>query len=179
LRASFALPGLFPPIELDKRWLADGALVDPLPVAACRALGADLVIAVNLNTDIIGKARRSRSGASAFMGFDPGALLEESAQAPSPLFADSMTLGVFRRESNKPNVFDVMTTSLSIMQDRLTRSRLAGDPPDVQITPRVGHIGLLEFERAEELIREGEEAVERRGPELMDAMQAIGFASTS
>ena len=179
LRASFALPGLFPPIELDKRWLADGALVDPLPVAACRALGADLVIAVNLNTDIIGKARRSRRGASAFMGFDPAALMEESAQASSPLFADSMTLGVFRRESNKPNVFDVMTTSLSIMQDRLTRSRLAGDPPDVQITPRVGHIGLLEFERAEELIREGEEAVERRGPELMDAMQAIGFASTS
>ena len=179
LRASFALPGLFPPIELDKRWLADGALVDPLPVAACRALGADLVIAVNLNTDIIGKARRSRSGASAFMGFDPGALLEESAQASSPLFADSMTLGVFRRESNKPNVFGVMTTSLSIMQDRLTRSRLAGDPPDVHITPRVGHIGLLEFERAEELIREGEEAVERKRPELMDAMQAIGFASTS
>ena len=113
------------------------------------------------------------------MGFDPAALMEESAQASSPLFADSMTLGVFRRESYKPNVFDVMTTSLSIMQDRLTRSRLAGDPPDVQITPRVGHIDLLEFERAEELIREGEEAVERRRPELMDAMQAIGFASTS
>jgi predicted acylesterase/phospholipase RssA len=71
LRASFALPGLFPPIELDKRWLADGALVDPLPVAACRAPGADLVIAVNLNTDIIGQTRRSRRGASAFMGFDP------------------------------------------------------------------------------------------------------------
>jgi hypothetical protein len=66
-----------------------------------------------------------------------------------------MTLGVFRRESNKPNVFGVMTSPLSIMQDRLTRSRLAGDPPDVQITPRVGHISLLEFERAEELIREG------------------------
>ena len=155
LRASFALPGLFPPIELDKRWLADGALVDPLPVAACRALGADLVIAVNLNTDIIGQTRRSRRGASAFMGFDPSALMEESAQASSPLFADSMTLGVFRRESNKPNVFGVMTSSLSIMQDRLTRSRLAGDPPDVQITPRVGQIALLEFERAEELIRGG------------------------
>lgn len=178
LRASFALPGLFPPIELDKRWLADGALVDPLPVAACRALGADLVIAVNLNTDIIGKVRRSRSGASAFMGFDPAALTEESAQVSSPLFADSMTLGVFRRESNKPNVFGVMTASLSIMQDRLTRSRLAGDPPDVHIAPLVGHIGLLEFERAEELIREGEEAVERKRSELLVAMQAMGFAST-
>ena len=89
-----------------------------------------------------------------------------------------MTLGVFRRESNKPNVFGVMTSPLSIMQDRLTRSRLAGDPPDVHITPLVGHIGLLEFERAEELIREGEEAVERKRPELLNAMQAMGFTST-
>ena len=168
---------LFPPIELDKRWLADGALVDPLPVAACRALGADLVIAVNLNSDIIGKVRCSRTSASGLMGFDPAVLVEESAQASSSLFADNFTLGVFRRESDKPNVFGVMTTSLSIMQDRLTRSRLAGDPPDVHITPRVGHIGLLEFERAEELIREGEEAVVRKRPELLDAMQAIGVAS--
>ena len=178
LRASFAMPGLFPPIEVENRWLADGALVDPLPVAACRALGADLVIAVNLNTDIIGKVRRPRSGASTLMGFDPAPLMEESAQAASTSFADSITRGVFRRESDKPSIFSVMTTSLSIMQDRLTRSRLAGDPPDVHITPLVGHIGLLEFERAEELIREGEEAVERKRPELLNAMQAMGFTST-
>ena len=67
-------------------------------------------------------------------------------------------------------------TSLSIMQDRLTRSRLAGDPPDVHIAPRVGHIGLLEFERAEEVIREGENAVERARPELLDALEAMGLA---
>ena len=177
LRASSALPGLFPPVELDKHWLADGALVDPIPVSACRALGADIVIAVNLNTDIIGKVRRSPTSASGLMGFDPAALMEESAQASTAPFADGITRGAFGHQSDKPSVFGVMTASLSIMLDRLTRARLAGDPPDVNITPRVGHIGLLEFDRAEELIREGEEAVEDKRPELMDAMQSIGFPS--
>jgi NTE family protein len=174
MRASFALPGLFSPIEVGERWLADGALVNPLPVAACRALGADMVIAVNLNTDIIGKSRRSAVGAPAALGFDPAALTEPTIR-PSSL-TDSMTQGVFGRDGDKPNIFGVMTTSLSIMQDRLTRSRLAGDPPDVHITPRVGHIGLLEFERAEEAIREGEEAVERKRPELIDALNVLGLA---
>ena len=177
MRASFSLPGLFPPIELEGRWLADGALVDPLPVAACRALGADMVIAVNLNTDIIGKSRRLGTHVPVAMGFDPLPLLEESGEASTTSLTDSLTRGIFRRDYDSPSIFGVMTTSLNIMQDRLTRSRLAGDPPDVHITPRVGHIGLLEFDRAEELIREGEDAVERKRPELIDALQVMGFAS--
>jgi NTE family protein len=178
LRASFSLPGLLPPIELEGRLLADGALVDPLPVAACRALGAEMVIAVNLNTDIIGKSRHRGTGVSVAMGFDPLPLLQESGEASTTSLTDSLTRGIFRRDYDRPSIFGVMTTSLSIMQDRLTRSRLAGDPPDVHITPRVGHIGLLEFDRAEELIREGEDAVERKRPELIDALQVMGFAST-
>lgn len=178
MRASFALPGLFPPIEIEKRWLADGALVDPLPVAACRALGADMIIAVNLNTDIIGKSRRARSSVRAPLGFDPRALAEVNAEASLSPLSDSLTRGIFGQGDDRPNIYGVMTTSLSIMQDRLTRSRLAGDPPDLQITPRVGHIGLLEFERAEEAIREGEIAVERMRPELMDALQVMGLSAT-
>lgn len=177
MRASFALPGLFSPMEMENRWLADGALVDPLPVAACRALGADMVIAVNLNTDIIGKSRRSDAGGPAALGFDPRALAEAYADASPPSLTDSLTRGIFGQDYDRPNIFGVMTTSLSIMQDRLTRSRLAGDPPDVHITPRVGHIGLLEFERAEEAIGEGENAVERKRPELMDAMQIMGLTA--
>lgn len=175
LRASFSLPGLFPPVEVEGRWLADGALVNPLPVAACRALGADLVIAVNLNTDIIGKSRDAPRVPAA-MGFDPGPLLEEGYKKGASLITESLTRSLFRRDYDRPSIFGVMTTSLSIMQDRLTRSRLAGDPPDVHITPRVGHIGLLEFDRAEEAIREGEDSVERRRPELSDALQAMGLA---
>lgn len=172
MRASFSLPGLFPPIEIDGRWLADGALVDPLPVAACRALGAEMVIAVNLNTDIIGKSRDA-ARLPATMGFDPITLMEDKQKSFVSSLTDSLTRGIFRRDADRPSIFGVMTTSLSIMQDRLTRSRLAGDPPDVHITPRVGHIGLLEFDRTEEAIREGEEAVERRRPEIMDALEVM------
>ena len=178
LRASFSLPGLLPPIELEGRLLADGALVDPLPVAACRALGAEMVIAINLNTDIIGKSRRPGTSVPVAMGFAPLPLLQESGEASTTSLTDSLTRGIFRRDYDRPSIFGVMTTSLSIMQDRLTRSCLAGDLPDVRITPGVGHIGLLEFDRAEELIREGEDAVERKRPELIDALQVMRFAST-
>lgn len=165
VRASIALPGLLPPVEIGGRSLADGALVDPLPVAPCRALGADFVIAVNLNTDIIGKMRRASVAPRTAIGFDPMVLGIE----PSNVASNERMFG---GEEAQPGLFGVMTTSLSIMQDRLTRSRLAGDPPDVQITPRVGHIGLLEFERAKEAIVEGEQAVDRKQSELQDLLRA-------
>ena len=178
VRASLALPGLLTPMEIEERWLADGALVDPLPVAACRALGADMVVAVNLNTDVIGKSRRPAANVPVALGFDPLALTQGNIDTSSPPLPDSLTRGIFQRDGDKPNIFGVMTVSLSIMQDRLTRSRLAGDPPDVHITPRVGHIGLLEFDRAQEAIDAGEEAVERKRLELMDALQVMGFGTS-
>jgi NTE family protein len=171
VRASIALPGLLPPIESGNRVLADGALVDPLPVVPCRAFGADLVIAINLNTDIIGKMRSTAVSARTGIGFDPQVLGLEDFKEPRERAVRSLV----QPEGNLPSVFGVMTTSLSIMQDRLTRSRLAGDPPDVHITPRVGHIGLLEFERAKEAIWEGEQAVERKRDELMDLLGAAGI----
>jgi NTE family protein len=173
MRASFSLPGIFPPIEREGRWLADGALVCPLPVAACRALGADMVIAVNLNADIIGKSRRPGASIPTAAGFDLIRLLEESGEQEKLSLMGSITRRVFRREYDGPSIFGVMTASLNIMQDRITRSRLAGDPPDVHIAPRLGHIGLLEFDRTEEAIREGEAAVMRKRPELADALQVL------
>ena len=173
MRASFSLPGIFPPVKIENRWLADGALVCPLPVAACRALGADMVIAVNLNADMIGKSRRKGSSYSTAAGFDMLKLLEEEGEHEKLSLMDSITRRVFRRDYDGPSVFGVMTSSLNIMQDRITRSRLAGDPPDVHIAPRLGHLGLLEFDRAEEAIREGEAAVMRKQPELADALEIL------
>lgn len=173
MRASFSLPGIFPPVKVEGRWLADGALVCPLPVAACRALGADMVIAVNLNADIIGKSRRPGSTISTAAGFDLMNMLEETDNKEKMSLMDSVTRRVFRRDYDGPSIFGVMTSSLNIMQDRITRSRLAGDPPDVHIAPRLGHLGLLEFDRAEEGIHEGEAAVMRKRPELADAMQVL------
>ena len=175
LRASFSLPGVFPPVKIDDRWLIDGALVNPVPVSVCRALGCQLVIAVDLSADIIGKARRPGAQIPTAAGFDLLALLEAPAPAyvPPPSALNALTRRIFKRDYEGPSLFGVMVSSFSIITDRITRSRLAGEPPDVHITPRLGHIGLLEFDRAEEAISEGEASVERVLPDLCDAVSVF------
>jgi len=175
LRASFSLPGVFPPMCIDQRWLVDGALVDPVPVSACRALGAEMVIAVNLNSDILGKARKPGTNIATAAGFDLLQVLEQTptAEVPRPRRLDALTRRIFNREYEGPSVFGVMVSSLGIITDRISRSRLAGDPPDVQIMPRLGHIGLLEFDRASDAIDEGGAAVERAVPDLADALRVF------
>ena len=174
IRASFSLPGVFPPVRMNGRWMVDGALVNPVPVSICQALGAQMVIAVNVNADIIGKGRRGALDVPTIAGFD---LLQEieagQTMAPESKLG-ALTRRVFRREPSQPSLFGVMISALGIVQDRITRSRLAGEPPDVHITPRLGHIGLFEFDRADAIIDEGEAAVERALPDLRDALAVLG-----
>lgn len=175
MRTSFALPGVFEPIRFEGRWLVDGALVNPVPVSVCQALGAQLTIAVNLNADLIGKERRGDSGIPSVPGFDLLKELQAGQGGGQGSKISALTRRVFRRAPSKPSIFGVMISSLSIVQDRITRSRLAGEPPDVHITPRLGHIGLFEFDRADEIIAEGEAAVERALPDLLDALAVFGY----
>lgn len=170
LRASFSLPGIFAPVRIGHRWLVDGALVNPVPVSACRALGADVVIAVNLNTDLIGKARQHRNDVPVGEVPDLDTLLGGDAAVRKPSRFDALSRRVFQRSYDGPSLFGVMVSSLGIIQDRISRSRMAGEPPDVHVTPRLGHIGLLEFERAAEAIAEGEAALLRALPDLQDAI---------
>jgi NTE family protein len=163
LRASFSLPGLFSPVEVDGRWLVDGALVNPLPVSVCRAMGAHVIIAVNLNADPIGRVRMPGQRIPRAAGFD---ILQALPQSKANIGVGSWLRSVFGREPDAPSLFGTMTQSLNILLDRVTRSRLAGEPPDVSISPRLGHIGLLEFDRAAEVIAEGEAATERTLAEL-------------
>jgi len=175
MRASFSLPGVFPPVPFEGRWMVDGALVNPVPVSACRALGAQMVIAVNLAADILGKARKPGAAVPTAAGFDLLKLMEEQipeTRPRSPIGA--LTRRIFRRDYEGPSLFGVMISSLGIVTDRITRSRLAGEPPDVHIAPRLGHIGLSEFDRADDCIREGEAAVERALPDLHDALAVFG-----
>ncbi|MBI3419406.1 MAG: patatin-like phospholipase family protein [Proteobacteria bacterium] len=172
MRASFAMPGVFPPVKMNGRFLFDGALVNPVPVAACRAMGADMVIAVNLNADIIGKSRQPGSSLPSAAGFDLLKMIDQSGDEGAPTI-DNLSRRVFRRESNNPSLFGVMVAALNIMQDRITRSRMAGEPPDVMISPRLGGVGLLEFDRAEDAIAEGEMAVSRMRPEIADALSVL------
>ncbi|HEY0836190.1 MAG TPA: patatin-like phospholipase family protein [Azospirillum sp.] len=176
MRASFSLPGVFPPVQVEGRWLVDGALVNPVPVSCCRALGAQMIIAVNLSADILGKARKPGATVPTAAGFDLLKLVDEEVPDAVPRHSPmgALTRRIFRRDYDGPSLFGVMVSSLGIITDRITRSRLAGEPPDVHVAPRLGHIGLLEFDRAEDCVREGEMAVERVLPELHDALAVFG-----
>lgn len=161
MRASLSLPAVFKPVRMNGHWLIDGALVNPVPVSVCRALGAQMVISVNLNADIMGK------------GHDP-AQAEDAKKSGAQNLATAAFEKVMHSRPANPSTFDVMFASLNIVQDRIARSRLAGEPPDVSINPRVGHVGLLDFHRAEELIKLGEAAVDRAMPEIRDAISVFG-----
>lgn len=174
MRTSFSLPGVFEPMRVNNRWLVDGALVNPVPVSACQAMGAQMTIAVNVNTDILGKERAKDSSIPTVAGFDLLSEIEKNKDAVSGSKLGLLTRRLFRRETNKPSMFGVMSSALGIVQDRISRSRLAGEPPDVQITPRLGHLGLFELDRADEAIAEGEAAVERSLPDLRDALAIFG-----
>lgn len=173
LHASYALPGLFPPAVLENRFLVDGALVNPVPVAPLLALGAQLTIAIDLSGDMVSKSRRPGTNVPTAAGFDLFDAGDVPADSSKPFQQFSLTRRLFRRDPSQPSLFGTMVSAFNIVQDRVTRSRLAGDPPDIHIKPRLGHIGMMEFERAEELMQEGEDAVERAWPDIERAITAL------
>jgi len=165
IRASYALPGIFRPVRINGRWLFDGALVNPIPVTVCRAMGARYVIAVNLNTDMYGRgtvlpeiAAREVQPVPA----EPEPETGKNGRAALKLLQRQL----FGRGESVPGISTVMIDAFNIVQDRIARSRLAGDPPDAIITPRLSGIGPFEFYRAEELITRGHAAAQREIDDL-------------
>jgi len=172
VRASMALPGLFSPARYQERWLVDGGLVNPVPVSLCRALGAEVVIAVNLNGDIVGKRRKRPQERAAQEGrLDPLMnRLNESLRRNLP--AALLSSGRGADGSGSPGLFTVLLDSINIMQDRITRSRMAGDPPDIYLAPRLGHLGVLDYDRAAEAIEQGRRSMEKALPELRGLLES-------
>jgi NTE family protein len=166
VRASMSLPGLFPPVRDRGRWLVDGGLVNPVPVTACHALGADVVIAVNLNSDIVGKRinRTVETSATEEEGLLQY-LKQQAKEYSGSLFSSAV------KEEAPPGLLSVVSSSINIFQDRITRSRLAGDPADILISPKLSDVGLLEFGKAAEAMKTGEECVEHA---LSDIENLIG-----
>src|SRR5215813_9050321 len=163
LQASFALPGIFRPVKINGRWLIDGALVNPVPVSVCRALGARIVVAVNLSNDVFSKGAVIHDH-EAFA--DPIAM-PESAEAElvgtnGRAAVHLLHRQIFGRSNGAPGMSAVMMDAINITQDRIARSRLAGDPPDITIAPKTGSIGLFEFHRAWEAIELGAKAADKQ-----------------
>jgi len=162
VRASMAMPGLFPAERNEQRWLVDGGLVNPLPVTACRTLGADIVIGVNLNSDIL--RRRHASARSTTKPTDDST--SAKMQIP-PAEQAAMAVATEDRAEKSPGFFSTISNTINIFQDQITRSRLEADPADVLIEPRVGDIGMFEFQRAADAIMEGEACVRSALPDIL------------
>jgi NTE family protein len=174
MRASYALPGIFSPVMVGDRWLVDGALVNPVPVSAARALGAEIVIAANLSSDVF------THSTTIYSHGQPVEVPETVIETNPPkrrfgrLFSPERTMKrEFLGGAGRPGISSVMADAFNIMQDRITRARLAGDPPDLLITPRVGQIGWFDFHRADELIAFGTRAAERALDAIQDTIPVL------
>jgi NTE family protein len=170
MRASYALPGVFDPVMVGGRWLMDGALVNPIPITAARALGADVVVCVNLNGEV-------RVRGTVIQSYDSDEKSDEK-EIEEAIEAAPRRWGFFPQaraerhpKPNAPGMATVMVDAFNITQDRIARSRLAGDPPDIMVAPKLAKMGLFEFHRAQECIDLGRQATERALPDLMELLQ--------
>jgi NTE family protein len=176
MRASYALPGIFSPMLVGDRWLVDGALVNPVPVSTARALGAEIVIAANLSNDVFGHSTTIFDHGSGPDIVEP--VIEVEQPAPKRGFGKFFSAErTMKREffggAGRPGISTVMVDAFNIMQDRITRARLAGDPPDLLIAPRVGKIGWFDFHRADEMIAHGARAAERAIESIQEAIEIL------
>ncbi|WEX78744.1 patatin-like phospholipase family protein [Sinorhizobium numidicum] len=153
IRASYALPGIFEPINANGRTLIDGALVNPVPVSVCRAYEQQLVVAVNLNYDLYGRS----------------AVVKHSAGVDTP----DVPLKEANHYSARLGMTSVMVQAFNIIQDRISRARLAGDPPDLALHPKLNDIGLSEFHRAGEAIDRGYHEAKAKLAEIKRMQEAL------
>jgi NTE family protein len=182
IRASYALPGIFEPVKINGRWLFDGALVNPIPVTLCRALGAEAVIAVNLVADATFRGTTIHDPLSLEPALEKHnfGTLEAGRTLRARIFGGmggNLRRLFGKREDGAPGIGNAMMDAFNIAQGRISRSRLAGDPPDVLINARLGKVGLFDFHRADELIAIGREATRRAIPDIADDIAMPPFES--
>ncbi len=169
LRATMSYPGLFAPVRLKDRWLVDGGLVDPVPVGVARAMGAEVVIAVDLNSRIVSRGKPSPSHPA------KEKQKKQPVKAPHPGYDTRNELAkkiadyyesvensfkhkaseFLRHDSATPDIIETVMTSIGIMQERITRFNLAVDKPDILIQPRLGELKMMNFDQVAHAIEEG------------------------
>jgi NTE family protein len=177
VRASISVPGIFTPVRSNGRILVDGGLTNPVPVSAVRAMGADFVIAVDLNHEIVAgknlkpllpaaKTNSASDSASGLLSRWVGDYRLSVKDIKQRLLAgDTPASAQFRKWVSAeplPSIFEVLLASINIVETRLTQTRLSLDRPDMIIQPPLGHIRFLEFGRAEEIIAIGYEHTQRQ-----------------
>jgi NTE family protein len=175
VRASIAIPGIFTPVWQNGVWLVDGGLSNPVPVSVARGMRSDCVIAVDLNSDILnGRDFGGVTAATEIVDPEappPGSLRKNGKPwprwlAPADVHASSDVRVAPAPSARVPSMLSSIAQSIDIMQVRITRSRLAGEPADILIQPRLGGMGIFDFHRAAPAIEEGRAAVEQMLPAI-------------
>ena len=141
VRASISIPGIFTPCRCDAAWLVDGALVNPLPVSVARSLGAERVLAVDINLT--------------------------NGDAKAVLAADSPLSRVLRAVTRgAPTLIEVVLQTIRIGENAIERERLQRDPPDLLLSPPVGQVLSLDFRNPEATIEAGRACAMAHADEL-------------
>jgi NTE family protein len=165
IRASIAIPGLFTPVWLNKRFLVDGGLVNPVPVDLARKLGADWVIAVDvthfepMTMDQVVGGRRGKT----VSGKAAAALLHRAEHS----FLGPMVKAMEKAREPGPRLLDVMGLSMRIMESRIAGMRLEREPPDFLIRPKLNNVFFMDFHRSPEIVKWGYEAGRAAAPEII------------
>lgn len=169
VRASCSIPGLMSPVMHNGYWLVDGAVVNPVPVSLTRALGADIVIAVDLQHDA---HLMQQDLMSVNLHLESGSLVGSEALSWQERLRERLGKVASRRKASTPTAMEIMTTSIQVLENRLKRNRMAGDPPDILLQPFCPQISTLDFHRAPAAIAAGRLAVEKKMDELLPLVSA-------
>jgi NTE family protein len=180
LRASISIPGLFAPARVKNRWLVDGGLVDPVPVSVARAVGADIVVAIDLSSGIISKQKRKKQktqNEKTLVGQEEGKnelikKLSDYYEKAGLSFKNKIN-DLLKKEASTPDIIESVTTSINIMQDRITRINLAVTPPDVLIQPHLGELKMLDFDQVEHTIEEGYIRAKEKIEDIMIMLESL------
>ena len=172
VRASISMPGIFEPFHLDGKWYVDGGIVNPVPVSLCRYLGADVVIAVDVNRGRLGRSPEtskfkfsSKSEDETVIENDYDHLSVSLPKKVKDRIGNALS-HIWQGNSTKPGLLFVLNNSAHFMQERITLSRLACDPPDFILHPNVSAVGFMDFHRAAEAIEIGKQCVKKKECDL-------------
>ncbi|GAA4603753.1 NTE family protein [Actinoplanes octamycinicus] len=164
VRASIAIPGVITPVVINGRLLADGGMLNPVPIEPTAAAGADLTIAVSLQAPRPPSepAAPVRATAESHWLEDWAVRLRQvfrrpATDAPAETVADVVTEAIADVLPADLRIADVLSLSLDAMQDLIARYRMAGLPPDIQIAIPVSACRVMDFHRAAEMIDVGRE----------------------
>lgn len=171
IRASTSIPLLFTPAVIGGRRLIDGAVMNPIPIAPTVSDNTDMVVAVNVSgelTDGINQAPKLEPP-------EPRSGLQEKIS----LFLDSLGRSSAVPKMEDESITEVLYTAFDAMQSTIARQKLAAYPPDILIEIPRNVAGIMEFNRAEELIDLGYAAAEKTmGPLLRNRSTSSALLAT-